>query len=271
MNDLARQFRDFFVSLKLTVVLIVLSLILVFVATLDQVNLGIWAVQEKYFRSLFVLWNVKGIPVPVFPGGYLVGGFLLVNLIAAHVYRFSLTRRKAGIQMTHAGLILLLLGELFTGLLQEDFSMRLEQGVPKSYSESFRENELVVIDTTDPKTDEVVAIPEPMLRPGASLQHPRLPFRLVVKNYYPNSALQMKSGAPRARRKRRRESARLSPRCPRPSPTSRTSATSRRRGSRSPVIPGPSVPGSSQRSPARPTPHRCCAPPRPSSTPDAAT
>jgi ResB-like family len=195
MNDLTRQFRDFFVSLKLTVVLLVLSLVLVFVATLDQVNLGIWAVQEKYFRSFFVLWNVKGIPVPVFPGGYLIGGFLLVNLIAAHVYRFSLTWRKAGIQMTHAGLILLLLGELFTGLLQEDFSMRLEQGVPRNYSESFRENELVVIDTTDPKTDEVVAIPESLLRPGASLQHPRLPFRLVVKDYFPNSALQMKSGA----------------------------------------------------------------------------
>ncbi len=196
MNDLARQFRDFFVSLKLTVVLLVLSLVLVFVATLDQVNLGIWAVQEKYFRSFFVLWEVKGIPVPVFPGGYLLGGFLLVNLISAHVYRFSLTWRKAGIQMTHAGLILLLLGELFTGLLQEDFSMRLEQGAPRSYSESFRENELVVIDHTDPKTDEVVAIPETLLRPGSSLQHPRLPFRLVVKNYYPNSALQMKSGAP---------------------------------------------------------------------------
>lgn len=195
MNDLTRQFRDFFVSLKLTVVLLVLSLVLVFVATLDQVNLGIWAVQEKYFRSFFVLWNVKDIPVPVFPGGYLIGGFLLVNLIAAHVYRFSLTWRKAGIQMTHAGLILLLLGELFTGLLQEDFSMRLEQGVPRNYSESFRENELVVIDTTDPKTDEVVAIPESLLRRGASLQHPRLPFRLVVKDYYPNSALQMKSGA----------------------------------------------------------------------------
>jgi hypothetical protein len=195
MNDLTRQFRDFFVSLKLTVVLLVLSLVLVFVATLDQVNLGIWAVQEKYFRSFFVLWDVKGIPVPVFPGGYLVGGFLLVNLIAAHVYRFSLTWRKAGIQMTHAGLILLLLGELFTGLLQEDFSMRLEQGVPRSYSESFRDNELVVIDTTDPKSDEVVAIPESLLRSGASLQHPRLPFRLLVKDYYANSALQMKSGA----------------------------------------------------------------------------
>ena len=49
MNDVTRQFRDFFVSLKLTVVLLALSLILVFAATLDQVNLGIWGVQEKYF------------------------------------------------------------------------------------------------------------------------------------------------------------------------------------------------------------------------------
>ena len=181
MNDLGRQFRDFFVSLRLTVVLLVLSLVLVFVATLDQVNLGIWAVQEKYFRSFFVLWNVGGVPLPVFPGGYVIGGFLLVNLVAAHVYRFSLTWRKAGIQLTHGGLILLLLGELFTGLLQEDFSMRLEQGVPRNYSESFRENELVVIDTTDPKTDEVVAIPETKLRAGTSLQHPRLPFRLASR------------------------------------------------------------------------------------------
>ncbi len=58
MNDVVRQFRNFFVSLRLTVVLLVLSMILIFAATLDQVNLGVWAVQEKYFRSLFVLWRV---------------------------------------------------------------------------------------------------------------------------------------------------------------------------------------------------------------------
>mgnify|MGYP000527427570 CR=1 FL=1 len=51
MNDVTRQFRDFFVSLKLTVVLPALSLISVFAATLDQVNLGIWGVQEKYFQT----------------------------------------------------------------------------------------------------------------------------------------------------------------------------------------------------------------------------
>ena len=194
MSDLLRQFRDFFVSLKLTVVLLALSLVLVFVATLDQVNLGIWAVQEKYFRSFFVLWRVGDIPLPVFPGGYLLGGFLLVNLIAAHVWRFSLTWKKAGIQLTHAGLILLLIGELLTGLWQDDFSMRLTQGEPRNYSESFRENELAIIDTTDAQHDDVVAIPESRVAAGQAVQHPRLPFRVVVQAYYPNSTLRAREG-----------------------------------------------------------------------------
>ena len=197
MNDITRQFRDFFVSLKLTVVLLVLSVILIFAATLDQVNLGIWAVQEKYFRSLFVLWRVGDVPVPVFPGGYLIGGFLLVNLIAAHVYRFKLTWKKSGIFLTHLGLILLLVGELLTGLWQEDYQMRLVEGETKNYSESFRNNEFVIVETTDPKFDDVVAIPEDILADRSELQHPKLPFRIVVKEYFPNAVLQLRSNMPR--------------------------------------------------------------------------
>lgn len=198
MNDTVRQFRDFFVSLRLTVVLLVLSMLLVFAATIDQVHLGIWAIQEKWFRSFFVLQDVRGVPVPIFPGGYLIGGLLLINLIAAHFYRFKLTARKAGIHLTHLGLILLLLGELFTGLWQEDFSMRLVQGAPKNYSESFHDNELAIIDTTNPEHDDVVAIPEPLVARKEPIQHPKLPFRVVIKDYYPNSALRNppEAGAP---------------------------------------------------------------------------
>lgn len=188
MNDTTRQFRDFFVSLKLTVVLLVLGMILVFAATLDQVNLGIWAVQEKYFRTFFVLWKVGDVPIPVFPGGYFIGGLLLVNLVAAHLYRFKRSWKKAGIELTHAGLILLLIGELFTGLWQEDYSMRLEPGVPTNYSISFHDNELAVIDTTDAQFDDVVAIPETLINRGQTVQHPKLPFRVVAKAYYPNAA-----------------------------------------------------------------------------------
>ena len=192
MNDTVRQFRDFFVSLKLTVVLLVLGMILVFAATLDQVNLGIWAVQEKYFRSFFVMWRVGDFPIPVFPGGYLVGGLLLINLVSAHVYRFAFSWRKSGIVLAHTGLILLLIGELLSGLWQQDFNMRLSEGETKNYAESFRGNELVITDTADPKFDDVVAIPEAVVARGGTLQHPKLPFKVVIKAYYPNSMLMMR-------------------------------------------------------------------------------
>ena len=191
MNDALRQIRDAFLSLKVTVALLVLAMILVFAATLDQVNLGVWAIQEKWFRSLFVLWNIPGtsIPVPVFPGGYLLGGLLFVNLVMSHLYRFKLTWRKSGIFLTHLGLILLLVGELLTGLWQEEFKLQLREGESRNYAESYRRNELAIVEDTDPKTDAVTVVPEERLRSGEAIQHPELPFRIVPKVYFPNAAL----------------------------------------------------------------------------------
>ena len=191
------ELRDFFVSLKLTVVLLIFSMVLVFAGTLDQVNLGIWAVQEKYFRSFVVYFPVGRVAVPAFPGGYTIGGLLLLNLIAAHVYRFRLEWRKAGILLTHLGLIVLLIGELLTGLWQEDYHLRLSEGETKNYAESFRHHELVLIDATAAEFDEVVAVPAQLLASKAPLQHARLPFRIVTKAYYPNSSLHLRPVTPR--------------------------------------------------------------------------
>lgn len=200
MTPLVRQFRDFFVSLKLTVWLLGLSIILIFWATLAQVKLGIWGVQEKFFHTLFVLETIPGtaIPVPVFPGGYLLGGLLLLNLVAAHIYRFKLEWKKAGIQLTHLGLILLLVGELITSLMQVESNMRLEEGGTMHYSESYRNNELAILDTTSPEFNEVVAIPEAVLADGGTIQHPKLPFQIRIRDYYPNAALQMRDQVPGA-------------------------------------------------------------------------
>ncbi len=200
MALLLRQFRDFFVSLKLTVVLLSLSIVLIFWATLAQVKLGIWGVQEKFFHAFFVLETIPGtaIPVPVFPGGYFLGGLLLINLVAAHIYRFKLEWKKAGIQLTHLGLILLLVGELVSSLLQVESNMRIEEGSTMRYSESYRLNELAVMDTSNPEYNEVVAIPEGALAGGAVIQHPKLPFQIRIRDYYPNAALQMRDQAANA-------------------------------------------------------------------------
>lgn len=189
MKTLLRELRDIVVSLKLTILLLVFSMVLVFAATLDQVNLGIWAVQEKYFHSFIVYMQVGQTVVPAFPGGYTVGGLLLINLIAAHVFRFRFEWKKTGILLTHLGLIVLLVGELLSGLWQQDAHLRLSEGDTKNYAESSREHELVVIDTGDPAHDTVISIPEAMLARKVAVQMPQLPFRVVPKLYYPNSTL----------------------------------------------------------------------------------
>lgn len=69
MKSLFRHVRNFFVSLQLTVALLVLGMLLIFAATLDQTNLGIWGIQQKWFRTFVVMQEVRGVPLPLFPGG----------------------------------------------------------------------------------------------------------------------------------------------------------------------------------------------------------
>src|SRR5882724_8792150 len=104
----------FFTSMRLTVVCLAFAILLVFLGTLAQVDLGLYKAQNEYFRSVLVFWGPKTAnwKIPILPGGYLVGGVLLINLVASHVARFKLTRKKAGIWLVHFGIILLLLGQL---------------------------------------------------------------------------------------------------------------------------------------------------------------
>ena len=146
------RFFQFFSSLKLTVVLLGLATLLVFVGTIAQVQEGLYMAQHRYFKSLLIFWSPEGssLKIPVFPGGYLVGGLLLVNLIAAHIERFVFTRKKAGIFLTHIGVVLLLLGQLLTDALSVESALRFGEGEAKNYSEDFHDNELAIINHCHP-------------------------------------------------------------------------------------------------------------------------
>ena len=178
-----------FTSLRLTVACLAAALILIFVGTLAQVQVGLYAAQTSFFRSFFVYWTLPGThwKIPVLPGGWLLGLVLLVNLLAAHIKRFKFTPKKYGIILIHGGLIFLLLGQFLTELFQVESTMRLEVGETKNYVEDSRRNELAVIDVTDPKSDKVVAIPESLVAKGGEIRTPELPFSLDVEKFFPNS------------------------------------------------------------------------------------
>ena len=111
---------DFFLSLKLTVVLLALSMVLVLAGTLAQVDKGIWTVVDQYFRCFIAwidlpvffprAWPIPNLKLP-FPGGFLIGTLLVINLLVVHSASFKILA-KGGRRV--AGLVFLLLGVLVT-------------------------------------------------------------------------------------------------------------------------------------------------------------
>jgi hypothetical protein len=188
----------FFSSLRLTVVLLALSLVLIFFGTLDQVEFGIWETQKRYFESFLVVWSyplqapagtsLQWLKIPL-PGGYLLGGFLLVNLLAAHATRFKLTWKKSGLFCIHLGLILLLISELLTDIVSEESQMAIDEGGKNNYSETVLENELVFIDRSQNDFDTVHTISTNLLKKSKRIAIPDSSLSVRALRYYPNSKI----------------------------------------------------------------------------------
>ena len=203
----------FFTSLRLTVVLLALSLIIIFFGTMAQEPMGLNIAVDRYFKSWFVDWvameagviktaqlfEFQWSPVTpeeilgdrgisVFPGGYLVGTLLLVNLLVSHYSRFELSVKKAGIFLTHIGIITLLLGQLFTDILQVESFVSMERGDRRNYSISFDDNELVFMHPMENGSNRVVSIPEQMLKNKTSIQHSELKeLKIETERYWVNA------------------------------------------------------------------------------------
>ncbi len=186
----------FLSSLRLTVTLLGFAMVLIFVATITQVELGIHEVQEKFFRSWIAWWDVRpGVEkfhIP-FPGGTLLGILLIINLLAAHGARFKLSWNKAGMIVIHSGILLMLLGEILTGLLGREAQMAVTEGETLNYSTFPREVELVVIRVDADGLETVTAIPQSRLKDGT--EFPFDGFSVKIQSYYPNSEILAESEA----------------------------------------------------------------------------
>ncbi len=229
-----RQALAALASLRLTVVLFALSLVLVLAGTVAQVDEGNWTVVSKYIRTFYVwiplqIFVPRSIHVPggfPFPGGWLIGAALLVNLLAAHLTRFRVSWKRSGILVLHAGLILMLLGELVTGLCAVEANMTIAVGETVNfvdvkhqpfYVDQKSNFELALTDSSDPKEDDVIAVPGSRLQPGRLIQDAVLPADIRVDEYHKNSDVKfvppvMTAPAPDVFRARGGEAFRLVPR-----------------------------------------------------------
>jgi len=187
-------------SLKLTVTLLAFAMVLIFVGTIAQTQLGVWQAVDAYFRSwvamvdpgLFLPNADTSIRIPI-PGGLSIAAAMIVNLLAAHAVRFKGTRKRIGVLVLHAGLIVLLAGEFVTGFMADEGLMSIDEGSASSFVEDIREAELAVLNQQSPDHDRIVTVPGWMLAEaaatGATISDERLPFSVRVESWFPNSAL----------------------------------------------------------------------------------
>lgn len=188
---------NLFSSLRLTVACLVLGCVLVFWGTLAQVHLGLYKAQNEFFRSFFIFWQPANgsLEIPIFPGGYLLGTVLLINLLAAHLRFYKPGKQKIGIMLIHLGVVLLLVGQMLADALSQESALHLRIGQTKNYSEAQRDYELAITDTTDRKVENVVAIPETLLVRREQAPDETLPFEIHLKAFYANSELSDRPGA----------------------------------------------------------------------------
>jgi len=191
IKKIASRLWDLLTSLPLAILCLGLLMALVLLCTLAQTRMGTFGAVEVYMRSFFVWWHPERLafPLPVFPGGVLVGFVLGLNLLGAMARRLTWSWRKAGLWIVHAGLVLLFVGEFITGAFQTDRRMTIEEGQTVNYLEDPREVELAIIDQTDPKSDEVFSVPASLLAHRSFIDLPGSPISLRVKRYFPNATL----------------------------------------------------------------------------------
>jgi len=182
----------FLSSLRLTVWLLAISVLLIFLGSLAQVNEGLWNAQARWFKSWVITTQIGEFRIAFFPGGHLLGSLLLVNLLAAHFKRFKFSFEKFGIQLTHFGIIVMIIGQGITDHEQVESFLGFEEGESRNFTEHHRDAELVFLHDKDENNDEVVSFHEDLFKPSgvlftsklpATLKHEKLPFTVRVLEF----------------------------------------------------------------------------------------
>lgn len=125
-------------SPRLTLVLLIYSVFLIFVATLAQREIGIAQAQAIYFEGFFGIGKIAGISFP-FVGGAVIGIVAVVNIVLSAMRFCKFGVQGLGVSITHMSLALLII----SGGLQ--YFLRVEGSIVLKPSQT---SDVVVIGNT---------------------------------------------------------------------------------------------------------------------------
>ena len=112
-----------------------------------------------------------------------------VAAIVCYLGALLVFKRRAGVVVIHAGLLLLMVGELYTTFTAVEQRMFFHEGESSSHTFNVDEVEMAVISKTANGKENVVAIPSKRLAVDGVLDVPQLPFTIKTLDYFTNCKL----------------------------------------------------------------------------------
>ncbi len=178
-----RALVQLFSSYGLAALVLVYLMVLTFLGTIEQGEIGLYEAQRKYFDSWFVRFP--------WPGGQLAMAVLAVNLIVGGVVRMHWRWSRAGILITHFGILLLLAAGWVKLVMSDDGYLRMYEGDRAAHFTSYYDWEVAVGVLSGDGSREVVLDGREFTqrRAGAvtTLDAPALPFTLELSGFARNS------------------------------------------------------------------------------------
>jgi ABC-type transport system involved in cytochrome c biogenesis permease subunit len=102
-------------------------------------------------------------------------------------------RKRAGIVLLHAGIALMMIGQLLTSISAVESRMSIPEGGTVAYSDDIRSYELAVTDRSPAENDQVTVVPASLLAANVGrhepIAHDDLPFKIRVHQWLQNSQL----------------------------------------------------------------------------------
>lgn len=172
-------------SFDVTVICLLLLMVLTFWGTLYQVDYGLYAAQQKMFRT----WFFTTLGFLPFPGAKLVLWVAFINLVLAGLFKYVYSWRKIGLLFIHYGLLLLIASAGFTYFFAQESSLTLAEGEAANVSDDYHEWEIALWRQTangDTLSKDGEAVSLRSVKPGETVSFKTFPFTFALEEEFPN-------------------------------------------------------------------------------------
>jgi hypothetical protein len=139
-----RTVFDFLASYLFATAIFLFLLLLTFLGTLEQVDMGLFETQQKYFNSTFLVHKFFDTVPVLLPGVKLLLILLSLNLIAGGIIRIRKKTTTVGVLIAHFGILFLMFGGWVKYAWDEEGHLTLFEKESSNVFQSYYEWEITV-------------------------------------------------------------------------------------------------------------------------------